>query len=128
MIRLATFPVYTAFGHELVRRLRERGIAATVTNATVEGMPCVEAVWIDAGADPRRATCVLRDLESERTDSCCPCGYDLRGHSGRSRCPECGRRAHVGAPDADCPRCGQPGPSDFDVCWSCAAGREPAAA
>jgi DNA-directed RNA polymerase subunit RPC12/RpoP len=61
-------------------------------------------------------------VQAQQTSIHCPhCGYDLRGHTGRSICPECGRDLTAPAPDVECPKCGEAVPAGFDVCWNCGA-------
>ena len=112
---------------ELMRRLEaasidafcasERGVVEIYSGAA----PAI-GVWIADARHLQRAAQLLRDVQAQQTSINCPeCGYDLRGHPGKSTCPECGRDLAAPVPDVECPGCGEAVPVGFEVCWNCGA-------
>ena len=112
---------------ELMRRLeaasidafcaQERGVAEIYAGVA----PSI-GVWIAEAEHLERAARILRDVQAEQTFLQCPhCGYDLRGHTGKSICPECGRDLTASVPNVECPGCGEAVPASFEVCWNCGA-------
>lgn len=97
--------VYTALqrfdAYLVAQRLNQAGVKAHVFNEHASSIvgdisPDVAQpqVWIERECDRERAQIVLRDIES------------------------------AGSPRADvvCAGCGEPSPSNFDLCWKCGAG------
>lgn len=109
----------------LLDRLKDAGIAATVTTQTTTasmytgGLRDAE-IWIADDADEVIAKDIAVRVIAEMAQSYCGnCGYDLRGHSGKTNCPECGHRVHAREYDYPFPHCGERVPGTMDMCWSC---------
>ena len=115
----------------LLRRLDEASIDATCTteHSTMEsnwGGELPTTIWITSASDLKRASQILQDEWANRTLSRCPsCGYDLRGHTGKSNCPECGKEITAATPEIMCTHCGESLPPSFQLCWSCGADVSP---
>jgi hypothetical protein len=118
-------------GRYLIDRLQAASIKASATpfpgvygSADPTGLV---TIWVDDDSDPSKVREVvlgfLADLKASKTQLVCDhCGYDLRGHEGPGRCPECGRfvvAPFVDGTDTTCPQCGETVPGSFDVCWNC---------
>ena len=127
MKKLVVMPISPVV-HELVRRLEQASIQATLTSdSTVASIFAGAAgnaiVWIADNNDHDLAIRILRELRQESTQSECPhCGYDLQGHDGKVTCPECGRGMTAACGDVTCRNCGELVPANFALCWNC--GRE----
>ena len=127
MKRLAQLPD-TPMIFTLLDRLEAAGIVASVSREhTPAGLYLglrVANVWI---ADPARydeGKAILADLDERASGNACGrCGHDLGGHGAPSICPACGLPAEVPMErdPVACPSCGEEGPADFEVCWSCGA-------
>lgn len=118
---------------ELVRRLHDASLTAITTNAPrFEGDIALakSIVWIADDDDVIVAAQVLDEFRSDmvvsRGRNCNGCRYDLRGHAGEGRFPECGHRFQIARSHADgaesdvaCDSCGEPVPAHFACCWNC---------
>jgi hypothetical protein len=89
-------------------------------------------LWVE-DADLPRAHPIAQSFVEEvqrraRRDKCQACGYDLRVHGGTGRCPECGAAFDIPQrlETRTCANCGEDGPGDFEVCWSCGHGYDDA--
>jgi RNA polymerase subunit RPABC4/transcription elongation factor Spt4 len=116
----------------IIERLADAGIDATMTHEHAVwghylGGPRPAIIWIADGADLARAREVVGEIvPAPVTATCTACGYDMTGHEGVVRCPECGNPVRVSepepaepAPERLCPHCHETVPGDFEVCWSC---------
>jgi len=112
---------------ELMRRLGAASIDAFSTyergvGEVYSGVAPSIGVWIAEAEHLERAAQILRDVQAEQTFLQCPhCCYDLRGHTGKSICPEWGRDLTASVPNVECPGCGEAVPASFEVCWKCGA-------
>ena len=119
--------VQAALSHQILDRLEAASIKASTTPLTgVHGaadLTGLVTVWVDDDCEPMTARKVLAEflvhLKSRESQFFCECGYDLRGHEGPSKCPECGSDILAPALDVTCEQCAEQVPSSFDVCWNC---------
>ncbi len=115
----------------LIGRLAEAEIRAFDLQAYSDDDPYSISVWVAHEADIERASSVLEQYDaeggltrlepSEGKDNlkCNSCGYDLRGHCGDGRCPECGLGFLTVPVDVSCPHCSKAVPGNFETCWNC---------
>ena len=116
-------------GSLLVDRLMAAGIVAALTVAPdvdvhwqPSGPTADATVWLASESDLDRANEIVFDFNAQQryaTETCTGCGYDLRGHEEHGACPECGRDFWLPTVDIACASCGEFGPPEYDVCWSC---------
>jgi hypothetical protein len=124
---------------ELVGRLQQASCFAIFVercdDPAVGRMTTCAQVYVSDDTDMQEAAEVLQQFLEDgyvsRGAQCDGCGYDLRGHTGEGKCPECGRRfqlraagAAVSSAAADsesstCPSCGEDVPPNFQCCWNC---------
>jgi hypothetical protein len=116
----------------LLEQLRAAGIQSTITTSVaVRGglTTGFTTVWIEQSddlADAKRILAAFTEQQSaDATDlTCANCGYELTGHHGRGRCPECGHP--IRAPQERlCPHCGESVPDSFTDCWNCGKTLDP---
>ena len=120
--------VQAALAHQILDRLAAASINASSTPLTgthgAGDLTGLNTVWVDDDCDPAVARTVVTEfldhLRSTASRYMCElCGYDLRGHEGPGKCPECGSETVAAALNITCPQCAEQVPSSFDVCWSC---------
>ena len=120
--------VQVGLAHQILDRLAAASIKASSTTQIgshgAGDLTGLVTVWVDDDCDPVVARTVLTEflvhLKSTKSQFFCErCGYDLRGHEGPSKCPECGSKIVAPALNIPCPQCAEQVPSSFDVCWNC---------
>lgn len=116
-------PLVQAF----MERLEDASIVAFATpdngvgNLYLGGIPPT-SIWLKDAGDAERALEILHEVQSRVVRARChSCGYDLQGHGGTTKCPECGSPQNAPAPDRQCAACHEPVPVSFEICWNCGA-------
>ena len=119
-----------ALVHQLLDRLEAVSIKASALPVTsYRGSPHPSGLFtvsVDDDCDIASARKVVTDylahIETTRTEATCRnCGYDLGGHHGLDRCPECGEVIIGPADNVVCKNCGEEVPGTFGACWNCGA-------
>ncbi|MHC4218684.1 MAG: zinc ribbon domain-containing protein [Planctomycetota bacterium] len=114
--------------HQLLDRLEGASIAASALPVvTYRGAPHPSGLFTvsvsddcDLAAARRIAEDFLRSTAAATTEAVCPnCDYDLSGHHGSDRCPECGEAVVASSDDITCGNCGEEVPGTFGACWNC---------
>ena len=122
--------------HQLLERLEAASIKASAFPVTTyRGSPHPSGLFTvsvpdDCSLEGARNVVAeyLAHIEATRTEAVCQnCGYDLGGHHGLDRCPECGEVITAPAANITCRNCGEDVPSTFGVCWHCGADMNPGA-
>lgn len=96
-------------------------------NLTIAPAPESVSIWVedtDIEIASEIAAGYLKELAASIAPTkCSQCGYDLRGHRLKGKCPECGHAFELPAEvkTVDCPACGEEVPGNFEVCWNCGA-------
>ena len=120
--------VQVGLAHQILDRLAAASIKASSTTVTgthgAGELAGLVTVWVDDDCDPAVARTVLTEflvhLKSTTSQFFCErCGFDVRGHEGPSKCPECGCEIVAPALDITCPQCAEQAPSNFVICWNC---------
>jgi hypothetical protein len=102
--------------HQLLDRLEAASIKASALPVTTyRGSPHPSGLFTvsvpdDCNLKDARKVAVeyLAHIKARRTEAVCPnCGYDLGGHHGLDRCPECGEVITAPAATISCTNCGE---------------------